>query len=560
MQYQELDPARGYLSCMSTVLHFGLGSQRAADSVVVIWPDGVRQRIVNVAAGQRLAVREEGVAGGAMPDRADTGGIFKRQTPFIVYKPEGFGDNDFKRQPLMLFMYSRTGPVMAAADVNKDGLEDVFISGDKNRPGSVYLQQPGGKFMAAGPGIVHEDSSTVAAAAFFDANGDGWPDLYVAKGGYSLWEPHTFPLQDQLFLNDGTGNLYPAAGALPDLSANSKSCVRPCDYDGDGDIDLFVGGRVIPGQYPMPPTSYLLTNDGKGHFSIMKTPFDHIGMVTDAQWTDLNGDGRKDLLVCGELMPLMVFINTVGGFVDKTADYFDRRASGFWNVLALADLDGDGKEDLIAGNLGLNIPFRVSDKEPAELYYADFDNNGSIDPFFTFYMQGVSYPFVSRDELNEQMYAMRKKFNSYKDYSNATLTQVFSKEELEKAGRLSVTETRTSCWLSRNGRFVAAELPLQAQFSMTNRILTGDFDRDGATDILLLGNHSDNRLKIGSIDASFGCLLKGNGKGGFSYVGQRAAGLSVQGDVKSVSQLTVAGEKFMVIGISEGELQFYKEK
>ncbi|HXB09781.1 MAG TPA: VCBS repeat-containing protein, partial [Puia sp.] len=480
----------------------------------------------------------------------------------IDYTQVGFGDNDFKRQLLMLFMYSRTGPVIAAGDVDKDGREDLFISGDKNRPGLLYLQRAGGKLEPVGTGIVREDSSTVAAAAFFDANGDGWPDLYIAKGGYSLWEPHTPALQDELWLNDGKGNLQRSTGGLPDLSACSKSCVRPCDYDGDGDIDLFVGGRVIPGQYPLTPTSYLLTNDGKGHFSVTASPFDHLGMVTDAQWIDLNGDGRKDLILCGEFMQVMVFLNTPAGFVDRTKDYFgpDGSQPGFWNTLTVADIDGDGKPDLVAGNLGLNSCIRISPKEPAELYFADFDHNGSIDPFFNFYIQGVSYPYVSRDELNEQMYGMRKKFASYKDYSNATMKDLFNKEELDKAGKLLATESHTMCWLNKGDHFVPVALPLEAQFAPVTRILAGDFDRDGRMDLLLLGNHSDNRLKVGSIDANYGCLLKGDGTGRFQYIRQPVSGLSAKGDVKSALEYPVDGKKYLVIGVSEGALQCYTEQ
>ncbi|HEY4335564.1 MAG TPA: VCBS repeat-containing protein, partial [Puia sp.] len=563
IQYMEVNPARGYLGCVPAEAHFGFGAAKTADSVIVIWPDQARQKVMGVALNQKLVLKEEGGMEQAVVAATKPAPVFSAAAPLIDYKPEGFGDNDFKRQLLMLFMYSRTGPVIAAGDVNKDGREDLYISGDKTRPGMLYLQQAGGGIApSGGAGIVHEDSSTAAAAAFFDANGDGWPDLYVAKGGYSLWEPHTTALQDELWLNDGKGGLHRAEGLLPDLSANSKSCVRPCDYDGDGDIDLFVGGRIIPGQYPLAPESYLLANDGKGHFTITTTPFQHLGMVTDAQWVDLNGDGRKDLVLCGEFLPVTVFINTTSGFVDKTADYFGAGGSqpGFWNTLTFADLDGDGKPDLIAGNMGQNCCVKFSEKEPGELYYADFDHNGSIDPFFNFYIQGVSYPFVSRDELNDQIYPMRKKFNSYKDYSNVTMKDLFPKDELDKAGMLTVTQDRTMCWLNKDGHFVPVDLPVQAQFAPVTRILAGDFDRDGHLDLLLLGNHSDNRLKIGSIDANYGCLLRGDGGGHFQYVPQPVSGLSVKGDVKSALDWTVDGKKYLVIGVAEGALQFYKEQ
>ncbi len=574
-QYEEVNPARGYLSCMPAELHFGMGKLDAADSVVIVWPGGTRQKIEGVKANQKLVVRP--AAGAMAPSTGAESGIEKVPGParfamvsgpsvfnagpnFIDYTQQGFGDNDFKRQLLMLFMYSRTGPVIERADVDKDGKEDLYISGDKTRPGRIYLQRDNGKFETSDFSLGSEDNSATAAVAFFDANGDGWPDLYIAKGGYSLWEPNTPALQDALYLNDGKGGLFPANAALPDVSASAKSCVRPCDFDNDGDVDLFVGGRVIPGQYPVTPRSYLLVNDGKGHFSAVTTPFDHVGMVTDAQWVDLDGDGRKDLIVCGEFMPVMVFMNTTSGFVDRTADYFGKSSPGFWNVLSVADLDGDGKPDIVAGNLGLNSCMKISEKEPAEMYYGDFDHNGSIDPFLNFYVQGVSYPFVSRDELNEQMFSMRRKFTSYKDYSTATMKDILSPEVLSQAGKLTATEDRTVCWLNRGGHFERADLPVEAQFAPVCKVVTGDFDGDGKRDVVLLGNHSDNRLKMGSMDANYGCLLRGDGHGGFSYVSQPAAGLSVKGDVKSATEITIGMAKYLVIGVAEGRVQFYKEK
>ena len=561
MQYQEVNPNRGYLSCVSTVLNFGLGDQKKIDSLRITWPDNTTQLLVNIPGNQKLLINQKDADGPIQfPSPVNKPALFTKINSFINYKNESLTENDFKRQLLMLFMYSKTGPVIAKGDINKDGLEDLFISGDINNPGKIYMQKSGGKYtVVENNNMGNGNTSTVSAAVFFDANGDGFPDLYIAKGGYAYWEPNTPALQDELYLNDGKGNLSLSQGLLPDLSASSKSCVRPCDYDGDGDMDLFIGGRIIPGKYPVTPKSYLLINNGKGQFTVTATTFAETGMVTDAQWIDLNNDGRKDLIICGELMPIKIFINTTNGFIDKTSDYFTEPANGFWNTLTLADIDGDGKEDIIAGNLGLNSPIHVSDTTPAEIFYADFDGNGSIDPFLNFYVQGKSYPFVSRDELNEQIYPMRKKFSSYKNYADAAMKEIFSPEELSKASRLSVNETRSVCFLNRNGKFVKSVLPLQAQFSIVSKILAGDFNHDGKTDLLLLGNHTDNRLKIGSIDADYGCLLSGDGKGNFEYISQPASGLSVKGDVKSAEEIILDGKKYIVISIAGDELIFYKE-
>jgi len=560
-QYEEVNPNRGYLSCVSTTLHFGLGDFKKIDSIKIIWPDNTVQILSNVEANQKLVLEYKTIERNkpeiVQPKIEKT--IFSKTGDIIKYTHEGFNENDFKRQLLMTFMYSQTGPVMAKADVNKDGLEDIFISGDKNKPGKIYLQKKDGSFSAIDNlNIGDEASSAISAAAFFDANGDGYPDLYVAKGGYSLFEAGTAALQDNLYMNDGTGHFVLAKNALPDMMANSKSCVRPCDFDNDGDLDIFVGGRVIPGKYPVAPKSYLLSNNGKGQFTIITSPFDNIGMVTDAQWIDLNNDGRKDLILCGEFMPIIVYINTPSGFVDKTNEYFSSDEKGFWFSINIADVDGDGKPDIIAGNIGRNSQIHFSEKEPAEMYYADFDGNGSIDPFLNFYVQGKSYPFVSRDELNEQIYGMRKKFHSYKDYADVTMSDIFSAEDLSKAGKLSATECNTVCFLNRGGKFIKSVLPAEAQFSVVSKILASDFDGDGKIDLLLLGNRSDNRLKIGSIDAGYGCLLKGDGQGGFIYVPQTASGLSIKGDVKSVEQIKIAGNKFIVVGIANESMMFYK--
>lgn len=558
LQYQEVNPGRGYLSSVSTVLNFGLGEQKMVDSLRIVWPDNATQLMKNIPANQHLVINHPSSKTDYKKSMVKTASLFTKVDPIINYQPAENTINDFKRQLLMLFMYSKTAPIIIKADVNKDGLEDLFISGDQQSPGKIFIQQKDGKFLIKDiPG--GEQTSTVAAAAFFDANGDGFPDLYFAKGGYALYETNTADLQDQLFINDKKGNFYPAPAPLPAVNASSKSCVRPCDFDNDGDIDLFIGGRVIPGQYPVAPKSYLLQNDGKGNFTAVNIPFVEEGMITDAQWIDLDKDGRKDLVLCGEMMPIKVYLNTKTGFVDQTEKYFDKPQSGFWFSLAFADVNGDGKEDLIAGNLGLNTQIRASEKQPAELYYADFDGNGSIDPFFNFYVQDKSFPLVSRDELNEQIYPMRKKFNSYKDYADANMKAIFTEDQLQKAGKLTAENLQTTCFLNQSGKFTATNLPLEADFSPVSQIITKDFNKDGKTDLLFLGNHSDNRLKLGSMDANYGCLLTGNGKGLFTYINQTNSGLSVIGDVKSAVEIKIKNVTYLVLGIANQPIQFYKE-
>lgn len=558
MQYQEVNPGRGYLSTVSTVLNFGLGKAKVVDTIRVIWPDNTTQTLQNVAENQRLVISYQPEQETKKTRVKEQVPLFRKVAPLIDYKPEESSLNDFKRQLLMLFMYSKASPVIVKADVNRDGLEDLFVGGDQQSPGKIFVQQVKGKFttidLPGGP-----QTSTVSAAAFFDANNDGYPDLYLAKGGYALYQANTADLQDQLFINDKKGHFYISPVPLPTVNASSKSCVRPCDFDGDGDEDLFVGGRIIPGEYPLSPKSYLLVSDGKGNFTVADVPFANAGMVTDARWVDLDKDGRKDLILCGEMIPIQVYMNTKTGFTDQTLKYFNKPVRGFWFSLALADVDGDGQDDLIAGNLGLNTQIRASEQQPAELYFADFDGNGSVDPFFNFYVQGNSYPFVSRDELNDQIYPMRKKFNSYRDYADVNIHGIFTDDQLQKAGKLTVDETRTTCFLSRNGKFVPSALPLEANFSPVTQMIPLDFNNDHNTDLLLLGNHTDNRLKLGSIDANYGCLLQGNGKGTFDYIHQYHSGLSVTGDIKSALEIKIHNVKYLVLGTADQPIQFYEE-
>jgi hypothetical protein len=367
-------------------------------------------------------------------------------------------------------------------------------------------------------------------------------------------------LQDRLYMNDGRGNFTKAENALPSLLV-SKSCVRVADINDNGHPDLFVGGRVIPGRYPEIPQSYLLINDGKGHFTdatvSIAPSLQQIGMVTDAAWIDLNGDNKKDLIVVGEWMPVTVFINNNGKLENRTRDYFGKDYRGWWNRLSVGDFNNDGKPDLIIGNMGLNTQCWVSDKEPAEIYYKDFDGNGSVDPILCFYIKDTSFPYVTRDELFDQLSMLRTRFPDYKSYANATIKDIFTEEELKDAGHLQANYLKTAYFESgADAKFHEKELPLQAQFSPVFTITQLDYDKDGNKDLLLCGNINHARLRFGKCDANYGILLHNDGKGNFSYINQQQSGFHLWGDVRSVLDIN----NTLLFGINQQTVKAYKMK
>jgi hypothetical protein len=333
------------------------------------------------------------------------------------------------------------------------------------------------------------------------------------------------------------------------------------DFNGDGRPDLFVGSRVTPSRFPEAPKSFLLINDGKGHFTDqikeIAPALEHIGMVTDAAVLDLNGDKKQDLIVAGDWMPVTAFLNDGHKLKNRTDKYFDKQYSGWWNTLKVEDLNGDGRPDLVMGNLGLNSQCRASDKQPAELIYKDFDNNGAMDPILCFYIMGKSYPYLSRDELLDQMSIMRPRFPDYKSYAEAGLKEIFTAEELKGAKRLKVNFLKTAYFESTgDGRFKEKQLPLQAQISPVYTITCLDYDGDGHKDLLLCGNINQSRIRFGKYDANHGVLLKGNGKGKFNYVPELESGLKLKGDVRSA----LVVNNTLLIGINQQKLKAFRFK
>jgi hypothetical protein len=532
-------PVHGYQSSMHVPLHSGLPSSQI-DSAVIRWPDGKIETVRNVKANTNNTIRYN--AASSQASRSETAfkksidRIFSVSTTSFPYWHVSPVTNDFKAQPLMPTMISNNGPRTAKADINRDGLEDIFVCGAEGQAGQLFLQITNGNFVATPqPDIAQDSLCEDIDAAFFDADNDGDEDLYVVSGGYNFNDGDK-KLQDRLYVNTN-GKFAKSNQSLPE-EVLSGSCIRVADIDNDNDLDIFVGSRVVPGRYPESPKSLLLINNGKGEFThasqALSTGLDSLGMVTDAAWIDVDGDGRKDLLVCGEWMKLHVLLNRNGTFSDLSDKYFPDGLTGWWNRLQLDDMDGDGDIDLIAGNWGLNSPIKVSKSEPAVIFYSDFDNNGSVDPLICHYIQGKSYPMASRDEMTDQIVSLRQRFPTYDSYANTTIEDILTPEQLKSAKQLSTNYFETTYFENNKGVFEARKLPLEANFFPVFAITTGDFDRDGKQDMILAGNTDHARIKIGKIDAGYGALLRGDGKGNFEYVPQLKSGLSVRGCTRDI--------------------------
>jgi hypothetical protein len=562
IEFQENNPTRGFQSCMNTELHFGLGSNKQVDSVEVIWQGGKRQVLKQVKANHVLQLNEKDATEKYLYEKPLVKTYFEMdEKPIIpfIHKEDDF--IDFNVQSFLPGFLSTQGPRIARADVNRDGREDVYICGAKNQPGELFLQSPDGHFKKTSqPAFEKDSSSEDIDACFFDADGDGDNDLFVVSGGY-VFKENSPELLTRLYLNGGKGNFSLKPGAAPNVYLNA-SCVKPADVDGDGDIDVFVGGRVIPGKYPETPASYLLLNDGKGNFTdktaVLAPGLQNAGMVTDAIWVDLNNDKQKDLIVVGEWMPIKVFINEKGKLIDKTKTYFSSGTNGWWNRIYADDFDKDGDMDFIVGNRGLNTQVKVSEEQPCTMYYKDFDGNGSIDGIMCYYIQGKSYPALSRDEMVEQLPGLRKKFNDYASYSTATINDFFSGDELSSAKKL-VADNMASCYIENkgNGKFEIRKLPVQAQFSPVYAISSLDVNKDGNQDLLLAGNFEKTRVSIGKFDANHGMLFLGDGKGNFRYVPQTESGLSVKGDVRDIQVINVKGKTTVLFSISDKPVASY---
>lgn len=541
-QTQEFYPTRGFESCSHGNLIFGLGADVPAMRVRTDWPDGRTQTLDRVAPNQILTVDYR---------RSVPGGLAKPSVEKAMFEPVAGIDfahrvdstNSFDRQVLLPMQYAATGPRMAVGDVNSDGQEDVFVCGNAGQPGRLFLGQPDGSFsplaLPASTGAANAD------AVLADFNGDKRLDLYVVNGGYAVND--AAKRQDQLWVNDKSGFV---SKPVPQESENG-SCVKMLDVDRDGDLDLFVGGFVKPYRYPVADESFLLINDGKANFT--KQSLGRLGLVSDAAVLDVDNDGWPDVVVVGEWMPVTVLLNQKGRLSADHQTVYEN-LSGWWNRLEKADLDGDGDADLVVGNLGLNTPVKASEEQPATLTYDDFDQNGTLDFFMSYPVQGKVYPAYSRDEICEQVPSLRKRFTTYKAYADAPLEACFDEQQLRQAKAKRITELRTLVLENKAGTFVPHALPLVAQYAPVYAILTDDFDRNGTTDLLLMGNNSRMRLRLGKVDANHGLVLSNHGNWQFGEVSSAKTGLFVRGDVRDVRKV----DRQIVVGVNGQQVLTFK--
>ena len=556
VQMLEEFPTRGFQSSVDPRLHFGLGPAQQIDSLAVIWPDRRRQVLTGVAADRTVTLSQGDATLPLLPHLPPVPPVPPLFTDVIDrlridYKHKENTFYDFHREPLIPHLLSAEGPALAIGDVNGDGLDDIYVGGAKWQGGRLFLQRRDGTFQASPQRAFQADSlSEDVDAVFFDANGDGHPDLYVVSGGNEFSRDDA-PLQDRLYLNDGHGHFARDSLALPPLS-ESGSCIVPGDFNGDGHLDLFVGRRVVARGYGLTPRSYLLENDGRGHFrdvTLDKAPqLAQAGMVTSAAWVDYDHDGKLDLIVTGEWMPVRVFHQENGRLVDRTREAGLAGTEGWWNSVTVADVNGDGQPDLVLGNLGLNSYLRASPAEPARLYVYDFGHTGGLEQILTTYKHGVSYPVAGRDELLSLIPPLRKRYATYANFGASRVEDIFSTDDLAHATIREAHFFASSVALNNgNGTFTLRPLPVEAQFAPIRAALAGDFDGDGHIDLLVAGNDYSSPPVLGRYDASFGLLLRGVGDGGFEAVDMEQSGVLIDGQVRHMGWLRQAGGRRLVV-------------
>ena len=578
MQNYENSPYRGYLSTVDTKAFFGLNKIAIIDSVIIEWTNK-KQVLYNVKANQLLKVNIKNAnlpAQYTQPNaqRALFTNITAKSN--INYTHHEMNFVDFNDEKLLPHKLSQYGPGLAVADVDGNGLDDIFIGGTGDYSGQFLLQQRDGTFKSKELNFISNDKIRKPenmGLLLFDADGDGDEDLYCASGSNES-PPQTRNYQDQFFVNDGKGNFKIDTAALP-INFTSKSCIKATDFDNDGDLDLFIGGRVLPGKYPLPVSSFLYRNDskpGKIKFTDITNEvapgLKNIGLVSDAIWTDFDNDGWMDLIVVGEWMPPTFFKNEHGKLVNVTASTGLQSETGWWNSIVAGDFDNDGDIDYIIGNLGENSFFQASTQFPVNTYADDFDKNGTIDDITTVFLKDKEggekkeFPAFSRDDIIKQLPLLKKKFPTYKQFARADIHDIFSDNDVAGALHLQATNFKT-CYIENlgNGKFKMHPLPAMAQMAPVYGMIVDDFNNDGNLDVLLCGNDFGNEVRDGRYDAMNGLLLLGDGKGNFVPQTILQSGIYIPGNAKALVKLRGADNHYLIAASqNRGPLELFEQK
>ena len=549
-------PNRGFQSSVDLTLNFGLGQNATIDSLVIVWNDDKKQVIKSPKADKLLGL-----------DYRNANQTWKYILPVISTQFTDITNQvidfqhiendfvDYNRDLLLKQKYSTEGPALAIGDVNGDGLDDAYIGGSQEYPKFLYIQQKNGKMLPAKTQAFSRDTYLeIVDALFFDADNDKDLDLYVVTGS-NEYDPSDLQLRDRLYMNDGKGN-FTENQNLPAIIA-SGSCVRAGDYDHDGDLDLFVGSRLIPSQYGRNPESTLLQNDGKGSFKdVSKAVLGNtrnLGMVMDAAWLDTDGDKFPELILVGDWMPVTILKNIKGIFnVENKSEL--PVSNGWWKCMQPADVDGDGDMDFVLGNLGINHNIKASENEPVELYVNDFDGNGTTEQVITCFRQGKSCPAILKSDLQKQIPSIKQKFLKFSDYAKASITDLFSSSQMEGQTVRMVNNTQSSFLINEGkGKFTLKALPQETQVSPINSIQTIDYNKDGNLDILLVGNFFDNIPELGRYDANYGIILAGKGKGNYNVQTSKQTGFFTKGQVRKMRVINGLEGKKEVILVKNNE-------
>jgi hypothetical protein len=538
-QLVENTVTRGYFSSIEPKVFFGLGKIKIIDKVEITWPDGKKNSLTNVKVNQELVAKYSAASK-----------IQKTQSPpkpflsllnatelGITYKHKENTFDEFKKEILLPHNISQNGPFTAVADVNGDDLEDVFIGGALGQEGVLYLQTKEGKFQESNsqPWVIDKASEDLEGL-FFDADGDTDMDLYTTSGGSEYLQGNKL-LKDRLYINDGLGNFTKKPTALPNIYESSQT-VKTSDIDDDGDLDLFVGTRLISGKYIFPATSYLLINEN-GNFkqAAKKTAPDleKIGMVTDAVFSDIDNDGDDDLLVVGEWMKIIILENNNGNFKDSSAKFGIKEDSrGLWWSITANDIDNDGDDDYVIGNLGKNNNFKASKEHPFKVYANDFDNNGTNDVVLAKYYKGDYVPLRGKECSTQQMPYLSKKYRDYHSFASSTLIDILPKDKMNDAIVYEISNFESIVLINDDNILKRVVLPIQAQVSPIKDALVEDFNRDGFKDIMVVGNHYGVEIETTRYDAGAGLLLLGDGKNNFKATHLENNGLHLSSDFRSL--------------------------